>query len=352
MDNGPGTQEEKRLEEGMSHQVEESGEICGGPHGKNHVAKLGDGRVRQHLLDVALGDGNGRRPKSGEGANGGHDRLSGRRQLEDGRGAGNQIDAGGHHRGRVDESRDWSGAFHGIWQPHVERYLSRLAYGSGKKEQGNGCRHACGQLSAGPLKDSGVGECAESGKDQHQSDEKTEVTNPVDDEGLLGRRCSRRSHEPEADEQIGAKTHQLPPEKEHGVVTGEDEGQHRSCKQIEVGEEAGEPLVAVHVADGEHVNQGTDSSDDHRHEGRQGIPEHLEVGSDRRHPLPEQHGGSVLTSLEERNRGDECNYERGGDRPRRQPATPGLFDVTTKEVKEHRAQERQRNDEPDDLDHT
>jgi len=177
------------------------------------------------------------------------------------------------------------------------------------------------------------------------------VSNPVDDEGLLGGRGSRGSHEPEADEQIGAETDQLPPEKQHGVVTGENEGQHRCDKQVEVGEEAGESLVAVHVADGEHMNEGTHSGDDQRHERRQGIPEHLEVGADRGHPLPEQHSGPVLTSPEERNRRDQCDQERRDDRPGRQPAAPGLFDVSTKEMKGHSTKERQRNYEPDDLVH-
>jgi len=54
VDDRSGPQEQERLEEGVGHQVEDrSGErpdACP----EEHVAELGDGGVREHLLDVVL----------------------------------------------------------------------------------------------------------------------------------------------------------------------------------------------------------------------------------------------------------------------------------------------------------
>ena len=40
--------------------------------------------------------------------------------------AAHQVDAGGHHRGGVDQGADGRGAFHGVGQPDVQRELALL----------------------------------------------------------------------------------------------------------------------------------------------------------------------------------------------------------------------------------
>ena len=55
-----GCHEQERLEEGMCNQVEGCGDVCTDAQGRHHKTKLRNGGVRQHLLDIVLGNGNGR----------------------------------------------------------------------------------------------------------------------------------------------------------------------------------------------------------------------------------------------------------------------------------------------------
>ena len=61
MDDRSGAQEQECLEEGMSDHVEHGGHVGTAAHGQEHVAQLADRGVGQHLLDITLGYGDGRR---------------------------------------------------------------------------------------------------------------------------------------------------------------------------------------------------------------------------------------------------------------------------------------------------
>src|SRR3954452_185946 len=52
MDHTARAQEEQRFEEGMCHHVEDTGRVCTQSHAKEHVTKLGDGRVSEDFLDI------------------------------------------------------------------------------------------------------------------------------------------------------------------------------------------------------------------------------------------------------------------------------------------------------------
>jgi hypothetical protein len=54
VDDTAGTEEEQRLEEGVGNQMEERRAISANTQGGNHKAKLADGRIGQHTLDVPL----------------------------------------------------------------------------------------------------------------------------------------------------------------------------------------------------------------------------------------------------------------------------------------------------------
>ena len=94
---------------------------------QEHVAKLRDGGVGQHALDVVLhqADGGGKEG-GGRADDGDHAEREGRAVKEEVR-AGDHVDAGRDHGGRVDERGDRRGAFHGVGQPDVERKLRALA---------------------------------------------------------------------------------------------------------------------------------------------------------------------------------------------------------------------------------
>ncbi len=50
----PAARKKQRLEEGVRHQVEDGGGVCGDSAAKEHVAKLRDGGVGEDALDVVL----------------------------------------------------------------------------------------------------------------------------------------------------------------------------------------------------------------------------------------------------------------------------------------------------------
>ena len=72
-----------------------------------------------------------------EAADQGHGVLRLRRSDEQRRAAGNHVDAGRDHRGRVDQGADGRGAFHRVGQPDMQRKLGALAAGPGQQQQAN-----------------------------------------------------------------------------------------------------------------------------------------------------------------------------------------------------------------------
>ena len=73
--------------------------------------------------------------KAVEAADDGDDSERRRRVLEHRRQARDHEDAGGHHRGRVDQRRHRRRAFHRVRQPGVEAELGRLAHGAHEQQQ-------------------------------------------------------------------------------------------------------------------------------------------------------------------------------------------------------------------------
>ncbi len=118
-----GTEEEQRLEERMRVEMEDAGAERADAHRQEHVAKLRDRRIREHALDVVLDQADRARHQRRQRPDDGDDRQRLRRVAEQHRVAPDHVDAGRHHRRRVDERRDGSRAFHGVRQPGVERNL-------------------------------------------------------------------------------------------------------------------------------------------------------------------------------------------------------------------------------------
>ena len=64
VDHGARAEEQQRLEERVRHQVKDAGDVRAGAHAHEHVAELGHGGIREHLLDVPLLEADRRREES------------------------------------------------------------------------------------------------------------------------------------------------------------------------------------------------------------------------------------------------------------------------------------------------
>src|SRR5215472_17763034 len=115
------TQEEQGLEEGMREEMKHAGTrtIVGACYTQTHehVAKLADGRERQHTLEVPLRkrnrSGKDRRDSSHPGYHLECLRSSGGKEWE---GAGHHVNTGGDHSSSMDEGADGRRTLHGRWQ--------------------------------------------------------------------------------------------------------------------------------------------------------------------------------------------------------------------------------------------
>ena len=103
---------------------------------------------------------------------------------------------------------------------------------------------------------------------QKECNKESEVADAVDDECFLTCRCGRVFREPESDQQVRREAHALPANKHHQVVVGEDQHQHEEHEQVQVTEEAVEPVVLPHVADRIDVDEESDTGDDQQHHKR------------------------------------------------------------------------------------
>ena len=113
-DHRAGRHEHQRLEEGVGHQMEEPRAVGGDRDADDHVADLADRRVGDDPLQVGDDQRDRSREQERERADRGRDVGGGRRQLEQRVRARDQVDAGGHHRGGVDQRGDRRRALHRV----------------------------------------------------------------------------------------------------------------------------------------------------------------------------------------------------------------------------------------------
>ena len=286
-DDRPGREEEQRLEEGVRHQVEHARHVGTQADGGNHEAQLADGGIGQHLLDVVLRHGNGRREQRGGRAHHGHHTLRGRREGEKRVRAGHHVDTGGDHGRRMDQRGDRRRAGHGVRQPDEERDLRGFAGGANQEAEGDeGRQRRDGRAQLlHPHEDGIERQAAEVGVDEEDGDEKTGVADAVGHKGLLaGQRIADAILAllvPEADEQVRAQPDALPTDEQGQEAVAAHQNEHGGQEQVEVDEEARvapgvlvEAHVFVHVAGGIDVDERADARDDEHH--RHGKRIHLE----------------------------------------------------------------------------
>ena len=281
VDHRSGPEEEEGLEEGVGDHVEDGGRVGPRSDGQEHVAELADGGVGEDLLDVVLGAGDGGREQGGEHAHPGDERGHVGGGAEHRVDPHHEEDAGGDHGGGMDQGRHRRGALHGVGQPHVEGQLGRLARRPQEEEEADGGGGVLGGVAEGG-QGGHVVERADGAEDQEHGDHEPEVADAVGDERLLARRRRRGPVEPEGDEEVGAGAHALPAQEGEQEVVRHHQHEHGEGEQVQVDEELGELLVAVHVADGVEVDERAHAGDEQGHGDRQGVDQEGHVDVERR----------------------------------------------------------------------
>ena len=128
-------QEQERLEEGVSHQMEGRRAVGRDPGGEEHIAELRAGRIGDHPFDVGLHQAHGGGEEGGGGADV-SDQLERHGSVFEHRREPNHQEHPRCYHGRgVDQRRHRGRALHGVGQPGVQHDLRRFAHGADEQQE-------------------------------------------------------------------------------------------------------------------------------------------------------------------------------------------------------------------------
>ena len=326
---GPRAEEHVRLEEAVGDEMEDGEGRARGAEGRgeHHVADLGHRGGGEDLLHVVLGRADDRPEHQRDRAYDGDGQLRRGACGVDEAGTHHEVDAGGDHRGRVDEGGDRSRAGHRVAEPGLKRELGGLSARADEQQNADRKQSARPRLGGAGC-DAVESHRAERRDHEHHRGEQADVAHAVHDEGLLA--CGRVSGNlvPEGDEEVGGEPHALPADEHHRVGVAEDEQQHRGDEQVEIGEETGLGRVVFHVPDGVDVDEGSDEGHQHEEGDGQRIDPQGEIDGEvaRRKPPVQPHPhrpffGGCADELDERRRAHEQREARSADG---QPMAPAF----------------------------
>ena len=114
VDHATGGEEEEGFEEGVRHEMEDGGGVGANSAGHEHIAELGNGGIGEDALDVVLDYADCGGEQSGCCTDNRYDHEGRGGAVEEDVATGDHVDAGGNHRGCVDESGDGGGALHRV----------------------------------------------------------------------------------------------------------------------------------------------------------------------------------------------------------------------------------------------
>ncbi len=135
MDDRTGTKEQKRLEEAVRHQVEDTRRISRHAAGKEHIAQLRTGRIGNDALDVVLNTADGRGEERSRRTNDGHDHQGGFSIFKDRRQTRDHEYTGRHHGCRVNKGGNRGRAFHCVGKPGVQTKLCRFTHRTDEQQE-------------------------------------------------------------------------------------------------------------------------------------------------------------------------------------------------------------------------
>src|SRR5205085_5546584 len=144
---------------------------------------------------------------------------------------------------------------------------------------------------------------------EHDAEHHAPIAHAVGDERFLCRIARFFPIDVVTDEQVRAEADALPADEHQQQVVRQHERQHHEHEEVQIGEEAIEAAVAVHVADGEDVYQEADERDEAGIDAAQPIHAKSEVRAE-------------TTDLNPRPKGikfDVIAYEHARAGPEREP---------------------------------
>ncbi|UMG92764.1 hypothetical protein [Nocardioides sp. TF02-7] len=311
--------------------------------------ELADGPVGQQQLEVVLTQ----RPQAAE-----HHRDDAQREQqppppgdvgERGSEERHEVDAGLHHRGRVEVGADRGRRRHRGGEPEVEREQRRLADRAEQHEE-DPDRH--GRTGRRVGHDLGDPEGARLDPDEKSADQQREAAEGRDDERLQGGGTAGSLGGVLTDEEVGEDRRQLPEHVEQEQVVGEDQAEHRPGEADEDAGEQPEPRAVVGEVPGAvDQDEGADAGDDEHHHPLQRPHREREVEIEDRHPAG--HLGRHLRVGDPAARGqrppgggsrDEREQEEGAPAER---ADQPRGDERSQEVREHQGYQLMSSRRPD-----
>ena len=213
-----------------------------------------------------------------------------------------QVDARRHHGGRMDEGAHRRGTGHGVGQPGLERELGGLPDRAAEEQgRGRGCDERSRDPQPGrPQARSPVsGGCRGWRRCRKRPIMRAVSPMRVTTKALIAARRVRRLPVPEADEEVGAQAHALPPEIEQKQVVRKHEDEHGADEEVHVGEEAAIALIPFHEADGIEVDEEGDDGDDGDHHEGEAVEVKADAGRKAARGKPGPEGPGIAESRQE-----------------------------------------------------
>ena len=331
-----GAQEHVGLEEAVGEQVEDRESATSRPDAgrQHHVADLAHRRACEHLLDVVLGGADPGASQQGDhtdNADGQRRRWS---QLEDDVAAHYEVDASGDHGRSMDERRDGGGALHGVQQPGLQRNLRRLAASGEQQQEPDRGDPGAVHTSSGLVHLSEVQRTEHGDHDEHR-DQQTEVTDAVDDEGLLGGQRGAAPLLPEADQQVGRQTDAFPADEQDAVAICQHQRQHRGDEDVHEREEAPPIRILGHVADRVDEDQRAHARDQQGEQDRQLVYQQrgAQVQVTDTDPLEHRHLDGAVRDVGAQHLCEQrrCDSEGADHAEHAQPVPPGVGGPATEQ---------------------
>ncbi len=256
----PGSQKQQRFEKGVGEKMEGGGGECPGSDPQHHQADLAHGRIGQNSLQVPLKTGAGGSIQSGQSAGDCNRGTGNRRDPDQRKQAGQQINTGSDHCRGMNLGRNRRRASHGVRQPDGKRQLGRFAGRADQEQNPERSDHTRRHQKSHGV-DLGDRFCAEELKHPDDGNPERGVADSGDDERLAAGRCVVRVPVPETDQPVGTETDPLPPQVQQRQVFSQHQHQHGKDKNIQQSEVAGIGRVILHIADRVEVNQSADKGD-------------------------------------------------------------------------------------------